>query len=54
MTLLALQMQYNPQILEKSMCMNIIYKFISLIMVINLFKLIMMWNICMVTFMKIA
>ena len=42
------------QISEKSMGMNIIHKWISLFMVINLFKLIVMHNICMVTFMEIA
>ena len=42
------------QILEQIMGIHIIHQWMSLFMVINLFKLIMMRNICMVTFMEIA
>ena len=42
------------KILEQSMRMHIIHKFISLFMVINIFKLIMRHNVYMVTFMEIA
>ena len=44
----------TSKIYENTMGMNIKHLFISLFMVINIFKLVMRWNIHMITFNEFA